>query len=424
MKISAVKYMRDFYPEEMRLRLWIEDAWRRVSERAGFEPWDAPILEHLDLYTRKSGEEIVGQLYTLTDQGDRRLAIRPEMTPSLARMISARQAALPRPIKWYTIGRMCRYERGQRGRLREFWQWNIDVLGVAGPAADAEVVSVAIDGLEECGLASDDVEVRINSRKLFASILAAIGVDADRQAAVYAVTDKRGKVPPEALAQMYADLKLGDRPAALLEELLAATSLADVASFCSRHKLDAAAEPLRALEELFAFLQALGKSAYCRFDIGVVRGLAYYTGPVFEIFDRGAKLRAICGGGRYDNLLELMGGQAMPACGFGLGDVVLSELLKEKNRLPTLGPAVEVQVIALEEDLVNEAMKVAARLRAKGRRCDYVMKPGPLGKALKRAGESGVLEVVLIGRDELAAGVVKIRDMSSGQERSVARDGL
>jgi histidyl-tRNA synthetase len=424
MKIPSVKYMRDFYPAEMRLRDWIEGNWRSASLRAGFEPWDSPILESLELYKRKSGDEIVGQLYTLTTKGGEELAIRPEMTPSLARMISARQSALPRPIKWFCAARMCRYERGQRGRLREFWQWNIDLLGVPGPAGDAEVISVALDGLEACGLNAEEIEVRINSRSLMAALLEAIGIPAERHAAVYAVTDKRGKIPADALQEMYRELKLGEEPLARLLEVLTCESLEDLGRVTAAMKLQSHQAALTELEDVFRYLDALGKKAYLKFDIGIVRGLAYYTGPVFEIYDRASKLRALCGGGRYDRLLETMGGQAMPAVGFGMGDVVLSELLADLKKLPTLQSGTDFVIVPLEEERVVDALRITGMLRQQGRSAEATAKAGNLGKAFKKANESGAKVVVLVGGREWEQGSVRVKDLQSGTERDLAIDGL
>lgn len=419
MKISAVKYMRDFYPDQMRLRQWIEDAWRRASTRAGFSPWDGPIVEHLELYTRKSGDEIVRQLYTLTDQGGRELAIRPEMTPTLARMVAQRQAALAQPIKWFCIARMCRYERKQRGRLREFFQWNVDILGVADPIADAEVISVALDGMEAVGLTGDEIEVRINSRGLMAALLTGMGIPPERHAAVYAVTDKRGKIPEEELERMYGELAL---PPAVLDgvlDLVRCATLADVAAFARMRGVAGYEPELERLERLFEHLDGLGKRAYCRFDVGIVRGLAYYTGPVFEIFDKGAELRALCGGGRYDHLLSMMGGQPMPAVGFGLGDVVLAELLKERGKLPPLDGGVEFHLIPLDAERTADVLRLAGMLRRRGRAADYAMKSGNLGKAMKRAADAGARFVILVGGDEWRRGMVRLRDMSTGGEREL-----
>lgn len=416
MKISPVKYTRDFYPEDMRVRDWIEATWRKVSENAGFQAWDAPILEHLDLYTRKSGEEIVSQLYTLTDRGDRQLAIRPEMTPSLARMVAQRQGALPRPLKWYCMARMCRYERGQRGRLREFFQWNIDILGVSELVADAEVMSVALDALAAFGLGPDKVELRYNSRSFLASILKAMGVPEERSADIYAVLDKRGKVPSETLLEMYEKLGLDQQVLDHMLGLMQCHTLHEIETFTQAHGITGHEEELQKLFRLQELLGALGKGSYSRFDMGIVRGLAYYTGPVFEIFDKQATLRALCGGGRYDNLLELMGAQPMPAVGFGLGDVVLTELLKDHQITPPGDTGLDYHVISLEEERFVDALQICQSLRSRGISADYAMKIGSLGKAMKRAGDTGVKRVLIVGGREWTEGQVRMRDMKTGEE--------
>lgn len=419
MKIAPPKYMRDFYPEDMRLRSWIEDAWRDASLAAGFAEWDCPIMENLELYKRKSGDEIVGQLFSLTTKGGDQLAIRPEMTPSLARMVAARQGAMPRPVKWFCISRMCRYERGQRGRLREFWQWNADVLGVPGPIADAEVISVALDGLIRLGLADNEIQVRINSRTLMAALLSAIDVPEEKHAVVYAVTDKRGKASNDDLTKMYAEIGLSESTLGRINLLMACESLDQIGDFLQRENLTAAEPALAELRQLFELLDSLGKGSYCRFDIGIVRGLAYYTGPVFEIYDVGSELRAICGGGRYDRLLETMGGQAMPACGFGMGDVVLGELLKDVKKIPQFESTLDDYVIALEDERLPDALRLVAQRRAAGRKVDYAVKASGLGKALKRASELGVRQVILVGGDEWQRGVLRLKNMLTGTESEI-----
>lgn len=416
-KISAPKYTRDFYPAEMRTREWIESAWTRASRAAGFLPWDGPILETTELYKRKSGEEIVSQLFHLTTKGGDELAIRPEMTPTLARMIAERQASLPRPIRWYSVGRMCRYERGQRGRLREFWQWNVDLLGVDDPIADAEVISVALDGLENLGLTSEDVEVRINSRSLLSALLVSLGIEEARHAQVFAATDKRGKIPDVELQKLYRQAGLDDVAVGKLLALMQVKTLSDVKNWAGSSVDAAWRKELDRLERVFECLAALGKSDYTRFDVAIVRGLAYYTGPVFEIFDRQGELRALCGGGRYDRLMETMGGQAMAACGFGMGDVVLGELLAARGLKPPAEPPVDYYLVPLEEERVTDMLSIARRLRKdRGLRVDYAMKPGNLSKLLRRASEMGAKNVLLIGGREWAAGAVRQRDLSTGEE--------
>jgi histidyl-tRNA synthetase len=417
MKIAAPKYTRDFYPEDMQRREWIESAWIRASRAAGFQPWDGPILESLDLYKRKSGDEIVDQLFTLVTKGGDELAIRPEMTPTLARMIAARQSSLPRPIRWYTIGRMCRYERGQRGRLREFWQWNVDLLGVEGPIADAEAASVALDGLIELGLGPADVEARINSRALFAALLDLLQVPQPRHAAVFAVADKRGKTPEAELVKLFREAGLSDLQHGRLTEIFAAETLADVRRLAVPLGDGAWREELDRLDRVFEYLDALGKREFVRFDAGVVRGLAYYTGPVFEVFDKKGEFRALCGGGRYDRLMELMGGRPMPACGFGMGDVVLGELLAERGLAPPAENAVDYFLIPLEEERIPDLLRLAAGLRSRRRaRVDYAMKPGNLSKLLRRASDLGAGKALLVGGREWASGLVRQRDLRSGEE--------
>ena len=420
MKIPAPKYTRDFYPEEMRRREWIESAWTDASRAAGFLPWDGPIFETLELYKRKSGNEIVEQLFNLASKGSQELAVRPEMTPSLARMIANRQASLPRPVKWYTIGRMCRYERGQRGRLREFWQWNVDLLGIDGPIADAEVMSVAVDGLERLGLTADDVALRINSRSMLSALLSSLGIAPDLHAKVYAVTDKKGKVAQAELEKLYAQIGLSPETLVQILDLMNCATLDDVRSFAARRSDENVSLELAKLEELFAHLASLDKAAYCQFDIGIVRGLAYYTGPVFEVFDRKGELRAVCGGGRYDQLMETMGGQAMPACGFGMGDVVLGELLTERKLSPPSDSPLDYYLVPIGDERIGDVLSLTQKLRRAGKKADYSPKAGNLNKILKKANDAGVRTVLLVGGDEWARGQVKLRDMQTREEREVA----
>ena len=406
-KIAPVKYTRDFYPDTMAVRTGIETVWREASRRAGFEEWDGPLLEHLDLYKRKSGEEIVGQLYHMTDRGDRELAVRPEMTPTLARMIVARQAALPKPLKWFCVARMCRYERGQRGRLREFWQWNADILGVDHPVADAEIVNLSLDALLAFGLTAGDVVAKINSRTLMTSLLAALGVAEDRWPQVFAAADRRGKVSGDALAAMYAEAGLTEAQSRAWMDATAAQSLDELAGAADTDDFRTALAELR---QVFDLLAAFGKADCCEFDGGIVRGLAYYTGPVFEIFDRKGELRALCGGGRYDRLIETMGGQPMPACGVGMGDVALGELLAERGLLPTVPAAALFQVVA-DDSRLAEAAALSARLRREVGPADLLFPAGSFKKLARRAQERGVRFLVQLGADD-PADRVQVRDLT------------
>jgi histidyl-tRNA synthetase len=426
-KIPAVKYMRDFYPDDMRLRLWIEDHWRQASLRAGFQEWDSPIMEYLELYARKSGDEIVSQLFSIAPReggeakDDKRMAIRPEMTPSLARMIAARQSALPKPIKWFCIARMCRSERGQRGRLREFWQWNADVLGTDDPTADAEVIAVAVDALRSMGLTSDEVEVRINSRPLAAALFSAIGANDEQMPAVYAALDKRGKIPAEAFRELVAAAGLSSPMIDRIDEMVTVRSLEQLDDFAKRHDLKGHEAAFKNLCDVRTAVSCLGGAGdYCRFDPSIVRGLAYYTGPVFEIFDKKANLRALAGGGRYDNLLSVVGGQPMPAVGFGMGDVVLGELLSDLGKLPKTVMELDDFVIPLEDDRKHDVLKIVGSLRRQGRRVDFASAAGNLGKLMKRADQLGAKRVVLVGGDEWARGNVKIKSMAERTEAEVS----
>ncbi|MBY0587450.1 histidine--tRNA ligase [bacterium] len=424
MKIAPPKYTRDFYPEEMRRREWIEGAWHAASRSAGFLPWDGPILETLELYKRKSGEEIVEQLFNIASKGSQELAVRPEMTPSLARMIVTKQSSLPRPIKWYTIGRMCRYERGQRGRLREFWQWNVDVLGVEGTVADAEVISVAIDGLENLGLTDADVGVHLNSRRMLSALLIGAGIEEALHGAIYAVADKRSKLPTEEIDKLFAKIGLPESGLAKVKDLFRLTSLDELQSLAREWADEASLVEVDQLRDLFDLLAHLGKEKYCRFDIGIVRGLAYYTGPVFEILDVKGELRAIGGGGRYDRLMETMGGQAMPACGFGMGDVTLGELLTERNLSPASEGLLDDFIIPVRAELIPDMLKLVARRRKEGRRVDYFPKPGNRDKLLKRAIDTGARHAILIGGPEWDSGrQVLIRDLQTRTETIVPFDG-
>jgi histidyl-tRNA synthetase len=366
MKIRNVKGTRDFYPQDMALRNWLTDAWRRVSLRNGFAEYDGPIFEHLELYTAKSGDEIVSQLFHFTDRGGRRLAIRPEITPTLARMINARARSLPRPIKWFSIPRLCRAERPQKGRLRELFQWNIDIVGVDDLLADAESIFVAVDFLREIGLTAAECVVRINSRRLVAAILADLNVPDDRMDAAYALLDKSDKIPREALAATWTEAFADRVPFSLIEPIIEVRGLDQLRERIGQagSAFAAAERELPAVESLFAHLDTFGITDYCLFDMSIVRGLAYYTGVVYECFDRNAAHRAIAGGGRYDNLLKILGGPEMPGVGFGMGDVVLTDLLTELNKLPTHTESLDFFVIPAGAEFRDRAVRLVAGLRA------------------------------------------------------------
>ncbi len=403
------------------MRRHIFSAWRTVARRYGFQEYDGPPLEPLELYTRKSGAEIVEQLYGFTDKGGREVALRPEMTPTFARMISARASALPKPIRWYAIPQLFRYERPQRGRLREHFQLNMDIVGETDVLADAEIVSAALDCLRTLGLDEADVVARVSDRRLMGSVLVRLGVSAEKLPIAFAALDRLEREPEdraiERLGQAGADesaarriLKLGDMG---LEELLEAYGdEPDVRS---------------AGEQLTRFLAAMseyGLGTYVAFSARLVRGLAYYTGLVFELWERNGELRAICGGGRYDDLLASLGGVDLPAVGFGMGDVVLGELLRDRDLLPEAAPGAQDFVVCVSEEVRPSAMQVIRALRESGRSVTFELRSRGVGRQFKTANRAGVSRVIIVGPDEIERGVVRVREMSSGEESDIAVDAI
>jgi histidyl-tRNA synthetase len=409
---------RDFPPEDLALRSHILEAWRRVSRRYGFVEYDGPPLEPLELYVEKSGAEIVDQLYAFTDKGERQVALRPEMTPSLARILGGRSRAMSKPIRWFSVPQLFRYERQQRGRLREHFQWNVDVVGEAGVAADAEVLAVGIDGLRELGLTAADVRARVSDRRLLGASLVALGVQEERLPAAFAVVDKVERQTEDETAASLRGVGLAAGRVRAVLELLGAGGTEYVESrLGDREEVGAELERISAY---MGMLAAMGLGDYVEVDLRIVRGLAYYTGIVFELFDRRGELRAICGGGRYDRLLELVGGEPQPAAGFGMGDVVLGELLAERGLRPPYERALDYFLVPVTPEQRDAVLRIAHALRDHGRSVAYALREQAVGKQLKAAGREGAREVLIVGPEELERGCVVARDMSSGSEREVA----
>jgi histidyl-tRNA synthetase len=414
---------RDFPPEDFALRSHVQEAWRRVSRRYGFSEYDGPPLEPLDLYVEKSGEEIVGQLYNFVDKGDRAVALRPEMTPSLARILGDRSRGMSKPIRWFSLPQLFRYERQQRGRLREHFQWNVDIVGEAGVAADAEVLAVAIDGLRELGLGADDFAARVSDRRLLTALLGAVGVTEERMPTAFALIDKIERMPADkAEESLTTDVGLDPEQIRTLLGLLEESNLDALFERFGGHE-EVAAE-LERLREYMGTLEAMGLGAFVQVDLRIVRGLAYYTGIVFELFDRQGELRAICGGGRYDRLLELVGGEPLPAVGFGMGDVVLGELLAERGLVPEHTPSVDYFLVPVTPAQRDESLRVAHALRDKGHSVAYALREQAVGKQMKAATKEGARIVLVLGPEEMEEGTIVARDMASGEERTISRSEL
>ena len=428
MKIRAVKGTRDLYPELLAPIRRIFDIWRSVSLRHGFMEFEGPTLEMLDLYREKSGDELVGQLYRLTDSGGRELALRPEMTPTLARMVAARINTLPKPIKWFCIPTLFRGENVQRGRLREFFQWNVDVIGSSDMVADAECILVGVEALRELGLTEKDFVVYISNRRLIASLLQGAGIDASDHADAYALLDKSGKMDEQELARRWNAKYEGRIAFGELYHLLAAAELASFRGVVNELSgFDPSAELEGALAEtemLFTILQDYGIIEYCELNLKIVRGLAYYTGPVFEFYDRSEDERAICGGGRYDDLLGRLGKSKEPAVGFGMGDVVLALILKEHGLLKESRRGGCVAVVDAAEGLRSTLHRVVATLRRAGIDANFNYARQSLGKQIKAADKRGASKIVILGAETLERGAVQVKEMVGGRSAEVTLDEL
>lgn len=417
--VNPPKGTRDFPPEDMRLRNWLFNNFREVSRVYGFEEVDFPVLESEALFIRKAGEEIRDQLYCFEDRGNRRVALRPELTPSLARLVIQKGKSLSLPLKWFAIGQCWRYERMTRGRRREHYQWNMDIIGVPEVTAEAELLSSIVAFFKRIGLTAADVGFKVSSRKVLQEVLKCYGIPENMFGKVCIIIDKIEKIP---LDEMKKELKVVGVSEDAIEEMLQVLSVKSLTKL--EEILGGGGEAMSDLKQLFSLAEKFGYSDWIQFDASIVRGLAYYTGIVFEGFDRGGKLRAICGGGRYDRLLSTFGGDDLPACGFGFGDAVIVELLKEKKLLPELNVEVENIVCALDPDLQGAASRVATILREKGQTVDLVLENKPLKWVFKRATRINAQRLILVGSSEWQRGMVGVKDLSSGEQREVKLDEL
>ncbi len=423
MPAQALPGFRDFYPEDAALRNHILAVWRVVAARYGFEEYDGPPLEPLELYTEKSGEEIVGQLYAFEDKGGRAIALRPEMTPTLARMVALRAAAFKKPIRWFSVPQLFRYERQQKGRLREHFQLNMDLLGEPGALADAEVIAAALDIMRAFDLGPDEVRVRLSDRRVARCLLASAGLSDGQVQLAYAQIDKLGREPQGVLIEhLAADAGVSRQVA---ERALAVGALKGPAAV--RTALEAAPGGERAGEGLFQCAEALtamGLGAFVEIDLSIVRGLAYYTGVVFELFDRGRALRAICGGGRYDGLLLALGGVDLPAVGFGMGDVVLGHLIRERGSATLPDRRLDAFLVAVTAEDVAPVLRLAHTLRDLGLGVEFALRHQSMGKQLKLAAARPARFAVVVGPDERTAGAAIVRNLETGEEARVGFDRL
>jgi len=407
--IQAVKGTREFYPPQMAMRNYIYEKARAVSQAFGYQEWDAPFIESLELYAAKSGEELVEkQSFVFEDRGGERVALRPELTPSLARMIAARHNELTFPVRWWSFGPFWRYEQPQRGRTREFFQWNIDLLGVASPQADAELIAVAAVFFRSVGLTPQQAAICVNNRRLMDSQFDALNIPIEKRLEVSNLVDRRSKMKPQAWEAQTVALGLSPGQVNGLKALL------------SRFDLWEQSEEL---VQLFATVQALGVKEYVRYDPNIMRGLLYYTGTVFEAYELGGSLkRAILGGGRYDNLLADVGGPPLSGVGFAMGDVVIGLILQENHLLPEFVPSpAPVLVTVFDENLWLTAYAFAAELRAAGLNTAVYPEPARLARQFKFADRMGMRVVATLGPEEVAKDCVAIKDLREGSQQIVAR---
>ncbi|MDQ8185061.1 histidine--tRNA ligase [Pelagicoccus sp. SDUM812002] len=422
---------REFYPEDYAQRKHIFQIWRQVARRFAFQEFDGPILESLELFTTKSGPEIESQLFCFEDKGGRQVSLRPELTPSLARMVASRANGLKRPIKWFSIGDNFRYERMQKGRLRCFTQLNVDLLGEQGPSAEVELIGLLVQTLVGFGLTEEDFYVRLSDRNLWMLYLAALGYEGDAIGSILGVVDKWERLPEEKLIGQLQEVA-GEKAAELKASVDAFLKLDSVGAirdcFASLEAVESASEELATRladwNVVLEGLAAMGFGGFIKIDLSIVRGLAYYTGFVFEAFDKKGEFRALAGGGRYDALVKKMGGPDMPAVGFGMGDVVLGELLKARGKMPEFIDTVDFFAVTGGDAEKLAALSDVSLLRQAGYSVEYQLKSQAFGKQLKSAASSGARFSLIYGSDELEKGVVKLRNLADRREQDIPRAQL
>ncbi len=424
MDFRTLPGFREFYPEILAARNEIFSRWRSAARSFGFKEFEPPVLEELSLFTEKSGEEIRSQLFEFVDKGGREVALRPEMTPSLARMVGSKAGGLRKPVKWFAIGENYRYERQQKGRLRAFYQYNADILGDDSVACDAEIMALLVASLESLGLTKEEFKVRLGDRKLWVLFLKSRGVPEDYVVPVLSAADKMAKISPEAFSEVLSGSLKGsgvdsDALAREIRNFASINDFSELEKFFEGISKGEDSELLARLEDwkvLFESLENLGKSDFVVCDMGIVRGLAYYTGFVFEAFQTVGTGRALAGGGRYDSLVRKLGYQDLPAVGFGMGDVTVSDLLELVGKKPKNKDALDAFLIIGSPSLRKKALNIASSLRGGGISVEYPFKDSGFGKQFKQADSSGAKFALILGEDEAEKGVVKIKNLSSGEE--------
>lgn len=406
--ITSLKGTRDFYPEDMAVRTWLYANLREVSESFGYQEYDGPFLEKIDLYAAKSGEELVKeQAFVFPDRGGDLITLRPELTPSLARMVAQRQKQFTYPLRWWSFGPFWRYERPQKGRTREFFQWNIDLIGANSPEGDAELIAICAAFFKSVGLSPNQVGIYVNDRRLMESQLLKIGIDSNElRKTVFKLIDRRDKMLP------------AEWDGFVIESGLTLTLLNSLKSMLANRDLW---QESPELTRVFAALETLGAAPYVRFDPQIIRGLDYYTATVFEARDLYREGRAILGGGHYDNLVEDVGGDPLPAVGFAMGDVMIRLVLEKYGCLPEFKPSpADILVTVFEPSLLGHSLKISADLRTAGFKVVCFNEEAKLPRQLKYADKMSIRFVVIVGPDEFASGQATVKDLVSRQQATVA----
>lgn len=411
--IQPVKGTRDFYPEQMAIRAWLYSTMREVAELFGYQEYEAPMLETLELYASRSGDELVKeQAFAFTDRGGSEITLRPELTLSLARMVAQKQRELNFPVRWWSFGPFWRYERPQRGRTREFFQWNVDMLGVSSPEADAENAAVLATFFQRVGLTPQQVIIKVNNRRLMDDRFNALDIPAEKRSGVSSWVDRRDKMSPESWMEYGKDMGLSPEQITKLKEMLADKDLWKQSTELTR---------------FFAVIDALRLRQYFEFDPSIMRGLLYYTGTVFEAWEVGGDIkRSILGGGRYDNLTRDVGGDPIPGVGFAMGDVVIGLILEKYGLLPRdlrINPA-PVLVTVFNDECLLESFKLASELRRAGLNVVCFPEAVKLPKQFKYADRIGAKVALVLGPDEVEKGRVAVKNLINGEQVSVPREEL